>query len=85
MGKKIIWSPTSLRQLEEVHADIFEVSKSLNTADGVVNDIMDSVDVLSSQSEIYTLDENKYNNDGTLPFCSKKSLKGRTCVWEVKQ
>ena len=28
---------------------------------------------------------NKYNNDGTLPFCSKKSLKGRTCVWEVKQ
>ncbi len=65
MGKKIIWSPTSLRQLKEVHTDIFEVSKSLNIADRVVNDILDSADVLSSQSEIYTLDENKLNNDGS--------------------
>ena len=65
MGKKIIWSPTSLRQLEEVHEDILEVSKSLNIADRVVNDIMDSADVLSTQPEIYTLDENKLNNDGS--------------------
>lgn len=65
MGKKIIWSPTSLRQLEEVHEDVFDVSKSLNTADRVVNDIMDSADVLNAQPEIYTLDENKLNNDGT--------------------
>ncbi|NQX86518.1 MAG: hypothetical protein HRT67_11555 [Flavobacteriaceae bacterium] len=48
MGKKIIWSPISLRQLEEVHEAILEVSKSLNIADRVVNDIMDSADVLST-------------------------------------
>lgn len=65
MGKKIIWSPTSLRQLEEIHEDILEVSKSLNIADSVVNDIMDSADILSLQPEIYTLDENKPNNDGS--------------------
>ena len=65
MGKKIVWSPTSLRQLEEVHADIFEASKSLNIADKVIGDILSSADVLSSQPEIYTLDENKLNNNGS--------------------
>ena len=73
MGKKIIWSPISLRQLEEVHEDIFEVSKSLNSADRIINDIMDSIDILGSQPEIYTLDENKLNNDG-----SYRSYKVRT-------
>ncbi len=65
MGKKIIWSPTSLKQLEEVHTDIFEVSKSLNIANRVIDDIMSSADILSSQPEIYTLDENKLNNDNS--------------------
>ena len=65
MGKKIVWSPISLRQLEEVHKDILEVSKSLNIPDRVIDDIINSVDVLSSQPEIYTLDENKMNNDGS--------------------
>ena len=65
MGKKIVWSPTSLRQLEEVHKDIFEVSKSLNISDRVIDDIINSADVLSSQPEIYTLDGNKLNNDGS--------------------
>ena len=65
MGKKIIWSPTSLLELEEVHQDILEVSKSLNIADRVVDDIIDSADILSAQPEIYTLDQNKFKNDGT--------------------
>jgi len=65
MGKEIVWSPTSLRQLKSIHEDIFEVSKSLNIADRVIDDIMDSADVLSSQPEIYTLDGNKLNNDGS--------------------
>lgn len=65
MGKKIIWSPTSLRQLEEIHIDIFDVSKSLSMANRVINDIMSSADILSSQPEIYTLDENKLNNDNS--------------------
>lgn len=65
MGKKIIWSSTSLRQLEKIHEDIFNVSKSLNIANRVIDDILESSDVLSSQAEIYTLDENKLNNDGS--------------------
>ncbi len=64
MGKEIIWSPTSLKHLEEIHQDIFEVSKSLEASDRVINDILDSTKILSIQPEIYTLDENKYNNDG---------------------
>jgi plasmid stabilization system protein ParE len=63
MGKKIVWSPTSLGQLEEIHTVIFQVSKSLNIADRVIDDIMNSADILSSQPEIYTLDKNKLNND----------------------
>ena len=65
MGKEVIWSPSALLQLEEIHTDILDVSKSLTSADNVVNDIMDSTDVLSKQSEIYTLDENKLPNDGS--------------------
>ena len=65
MGKKIVWSPTSLLQLEEIHTTILEASKSLQSADRVVNDIMGSVAILSSQPEIYKLDGNKLNNDAT--------------------
>lgn len=65
MGKKIIWSPSSLGQLEQVFDDILESSKSLNIANRVVNDILKSVDIQSNQPEIYTLDKNKLNNDGT--------------------
>lgn len=65
MGKTIIWSSTTLDQLEEIHADILEVSKSLNTSDKFINDIVNSVTILSTRPEIYTLDENKLNNDGS--------------------
>ncbi|WP_010178984.1 type II toxin-antitoxin system RelE/ParE family toxin [Aquimarina agarilytica] len=65
MGKEIIWSPTSLKHLEEIHQDILDVSKSLEASDRVVNDILDSAEILSTQPEIYTLDKNKHNNDGS--------------------
>ncbi|MEW7279204.1 type II toxin-antitoxin system RelE/ParE family toxin [Aquimarina sp. 2201CG1-2-11] len=65
MGKEIVWSTPALLELEEIHTDIFEVSKSLKSADRVINEIMDSADVLSTQPEIYTLDENKTPNDGS--------------------
>ena len=52
-----------MHQLEEIHTDIFETSKSLNIADSVINDIINSADILSSQPEIYKLDVNKLNND----------------------
>jgi len=65
MGKEIVWPPISLQHLEDIHSDILEVSKSLNSADRVVGEILESTGILSAQPEIYTLDENKLNNDGS--------------------
>lgn len=65
MGKEIIWSPTSLGQLEDIYTDILEASKSLKSADKVINHILNSADILSTQPEIYTLDKHKKNNDGS--------------------
>ena len=65
MGKEIIWSPTALSQLKEIHEDIFEISKSLNIASKVVNDIINSTYILGHQPEIYSLDSNKVENDLT--------------------
>lgn len=65
MGKKIIWSTITGDQLDTIYEDILEVSKSERIAGGVLNDIVNSVSVLSKSPEIYTLDENKKNNDGT--------------------
>ncbi|CAD0005613.1 type II toxin-antitoxin system RelE/ParE family toxin [Flavobacterium chungangense] len=65
MGKKIIWSSDALDQLEDIHFYIFFESKSITIADKVVNTIFDSTDILKTQPEIYKLDKQKVNNDGT--------------------
>ncbi|MEZ0181524.1 type II toxin-antitoxin system RelE/ParE family toxin [Flavobacterium oncorhynchi] len=65
MGKKIIWSSDALNQLEDIHFYIFFESKSLTIADKVINTIFDSTDILKTQSEVYKLDKQKINNDGS--------------------
>ncbi|MCR4030246.1 MULTISPECIES: type II toxin-antitoxin system RelE/ParE family toxin [Flavobacterium] len=65
MGKKIIWSSDALNQLEDIHFYIFFESKSLKIADKVVNTIFDSTEILKTQPEIYKLDKQKTNNDGS--------------------
>ena len=65
MGKKIIWSSDALNQLEDIHFYIFFESKSLTIADKVVNTIFDSTEILKTQPEIYKLDKQKTNNDGS--------------------
>lgn len=65
MGKKIIWSSDALNQLEDIHFYIFFESKSLTIADKVVNTIFDSTKILKTQPEIYKLDKQKTNNDGS--------------------
>ncbi|AXB57200.1 type II toxin-antitoxin system RelE/ParE family toxin [Flavobacterium fluviale] len=65
MGKKIIWSSDALNQLEDIHFYIFFESKSITTADKVVNTIFDSTEILKTQPEIYKLDKQKASNDGT--------------------
>ncbi|OXB04747.1 plasmid stabilization protein [Flavobacterium plurextorum] len=65
MGKKIIWSSDALNQLEDIHFYIFFESKSIKIADKVVNTIFNSTDILKTQSEVYKLDKQKINNDGS--------------------
>lgn len=65
MGKKIIWSSDALNQLEDIHFYIFFESKSITIADKVVNTIFDSTEILKTQSEVYKLDKQKTNNDGS--------------------
>jgi hypothetical protein len=65
MGKKIIWSGDALNQLEDIHFYIFFESKSIIIADKVVNSIFESTEILKTQPEIYKLDKQKTNNDGS--------------------
>lgn len=65
MGKKIIWSTDALNQLEDIHFYIFFESKSLTIADKVINTIFESTEILKTQPEIYKLDKQRTNNDGT--------------------
>lgn len=65
MGKKIIWSSDALDQLEDIHFYIFFESKSIKTADKVINTIFESTEILKTQSEIYKLDKQKITNDGS--------------------
>lgn len=65
MGKKIIWSSNALDQLEDIHFYIFFESKSITIADKVINTIFDSTEILKTKPEIYKLDKQKTNNDGS--------------------
>lgn len=65
MGQKIIWSSNAIEQLENIHFYIFFESKSIQIADKVINSIFDGTDILKTQPEIYKLDKQKTNNDGS--------------------
>ena len=65
MGKKIIWSQDAIRQLEKIHFYILFESKSIQIADKVVETIFESTDILKTQPEIFKVDKQKINNDGT--------------------
>ncbi len=65
MGKKIIWSIDALNQLEDIHFYILFESKSIRVADKVVDAIFNSTKILETLPEIYELDEQKNDNDGS--------------------
>ena len=65
MGEKIIWSKNALEQLEDIHFYIFFESKSIHIADKVIDTIFESTQILKTQPEIFKLDTQKVNNDGT--------------------
>lgn len=65
MEKKIIWSYDALEQLEDIHFYIYFESKSIQIADKVIESIFDSTEILKTNPEIYKLDKQKINNDGS--------------------
>jgi plasmid stabilization system protein ParE len=65
MGKKIIWSLDALNQLEDIHFYILFESKSIRVADKVTEVIFESTKILKSSLEIYELDLQRKNNDGS--------------------
>jgi len=65
MGTKIIWASDALEQLEDIHFYILFESKSIQIADKVIDKIFDSTEILKTTPEVYKIDTNKNNNDGS--------------------
>jgi len=64
MEKEIIWSRTAQNQLEKIYFYLFKESKSKNLPNKIIETIYDSVTILSTNWEIYELDEMKNLNNG---------------------
>lgn len=65
MGKRVIWSPEALVQLTDARKTILDISKSLKSANRLAREIFESTDILADQPEMYPLDKNKSENDGS--------------------
>ena len=63
MGKVVIWSKLSLKHLESIHSYILDESGSLITADKVIDQIIESSQILSKQPEINLPGRYKPNNN----------------------
>ena len=64
MGK-IIWTIVALQQLEDIHFYILFESKSIEIVDRTVETIFESTAILKTMPEIYPLDQQINNNDGS--------------------
>ena len=64
MEKEIVWSKTAQTQLEKIYFYLFKETKSKNIPNKVIDTIYNSVTILSTNWEIYELDEMKFSNDG---------------------
>lgn len=66
MDKEIIWTNTALQQFHEVFLELLETSKSVSLSKKIMDDIYDSVTILSTHPEIYQVDSLKKNNSGNI-------------------
>ncbi|SHL08798.1 type II toxin-antitoxin system RelE/ParE family toxin [Flavobacterium chilense] len=64
MEKEIIWSKTAQNQLEKIYFYLYKETKSKNIPNKVIDNIYNSVTILSTSWEIYELDEMKISNNG---------------------
>ena len=66
MGKKIIWTNHAIAELNEAFLDLLEESKSIETTTRVMDEVVESVEILKTHSEIYKLDKLRKNNKGII-------------------
>jgi hypothetical protein len=66
MVRKIIWTYQAENEIYQAFLNLLKQSKSLEIANKVIDDIYQSVSVLSSSPEIYELDNLKENNEGNI-------------------
>lgn len=64
MEKEIIWSETAQNQLKKIYNYLSKKSKNEDISNKVINKIYNSVTILSTNWEIYELDEMKISNKG---------------------
>ncbi len=75
MGKKIIWTHLADAQLNEAFLGLLEESESLDITVKVIDEIYESVSILSEHPEIYELDELRENNDGSVRAFEKHTYR----------
>ncbi|MNL53605.1 Plasmid stabilization system protein [compost metagenome] len=64
MEKEIIWSETAQNQLKKIYKYLSKKSKNEDISNKVIDKIYNSVTILSTNWEIYELDEMKISNKG---------------------
>ena len=64
MEKEIIWSETAQNQLKKIYNYLSKKSKNEDISNKVIDKIYNSVTILSTNWEIYELDEMKISNKG---------------------
>ncbi len=64
MEKEIIWSKTAQNQLEKIYFYLLKESKNDRISNKIIDIVYNSVSILSTNWEIYELDEMKISNNG---------------------
>ncbi|OXG07411.1 addiction module RelE/StbE family toxin [Flavobacterium araucananum] len=64
MEKEIIWSKAAQNQLKKIYFFLLKQAKSNQVQNKVIDSIYQSVTILSTNWEIYELDEMKTSNNG---------------------
>ncbi|MER3375872.1 MAG: type II toxin-antitoxin system RelE/ParE family toxin [Allomuricauda sp.] len=75
MGKKIIWTHRAETDLNLAFLNLLEESKSIETTIRVITEIYNSVNILTTNPEIYKLDVLKRDNKGNVRAYERHSYR----------
>lgn len=75
MGKKVIWTKNAEAELQKAFFDLFEKSKSIEMATRIITAIHESAFILSSNSDIYKVDQLRINNAGNIRAYEKHTYR----------